>query len=240
MSPATQGAAAHPESPAVIAEGVGRRFGRNWALAHVELTVTQGEVVLLAGANGSGKTTLLRLIAGLMRPSAGRLAVFGLDPVNHRAEHRQAISLISHASYLYGLLSARETIGLWARLLGRPEDEQAIASLLDEVGLADRADRPVAGFSAGMRKRLSLARVLLERPRLVLLDEPFAALDAAGKQLIETWVERFRSSGTTVLMASHALARAGNLADHGILLSSGQVVFAGAGHELAQRAGEVA
>lgn len=224
-------------SPAVRTTGLGRRFGRYWALAHVDLEVEPGEVLLLAGPNGSGKTTLLRLVAGLYRPSAGNLAIFGLEPRRQRSAVRRALSLISHETYLYDRLSALETLRLWARLLGRPAADDDLVPLLEEVALAERRDTLVVGFSAGMKKRLSLARTRLEQPRLVLLDEPFAALDAEGKRLVETWIAGFRAAGTTVVMASHALGRAARLCDRGVLLTRGQVAWTGPPDELVTRLG---
>ena len=106
--------------PALRARGLGRRFGRDWALAHVDLEVLPGETMVLAGSNGSGKTTLLRLAAGLYRPSRGEIRIYGMDPQKDRIECRRALSMISHQAYLYDRLTALETLRIWARLLGRP------------------------------------------------------------------------------------------------------------------------
>ena len=116
---------------AIEAQGLGRRFGRYWALAHVELAVPQGEALLLAGPNGSGKTTLLRLIAGLYRPTRGGLRVFGLDPCKDRPSCRRQLSMVSHDSYLYPRLTALETLRIWARLLDRPSANGDLLPLLE-------------------------------------------------------------------------------------------------------------
>ena len=118
-----------PDAPAVRTRGLGRRFGRHWALAHVDLEVASGEVLLLAGPNGSGKTTLLRLIAGLSSPSTGDLRIFGLDPEEHRLGNRHHLTLVSHESYLYDRLTAIETLGVWSRLLGRAAEEKELMEL---------------------------------------------------------------------------------------------------------------
>ncbi len=220
---------------AVRTLGLGRRCGRHWALAHVDLAVEPGEILLLAGPNGSGKTTLLRLLAGLYRPSAGSLAIFGLDPAKERLACRRALTLVSHDSYLYDRLTAYETLAVWARLLGRPAGEDELVGLLAEVELAERRDLQVKGFSAGMRKRLTLLRTRLERPRLVLLDEPFSALDPGGRRMVEGWIERFRDEGIAVLMASHALERTTRIADRALLLERGQIAWQGAAAELPAR-----
>ena len=192
----TQSRADAPESrQAVRLRGVGRRFGPDWALAHIDLDVAAGEVVLLAGPNGSGKTTLLRVIAGLSAPTRGEVRLFGSDPAEHRVALRRRLSLVAHQSYLYPRLTARETVVLWSRLLGWPGEADAVDRHLAEVGLEAAADHEVSGFSAGMQKRLSLVRARLEDPQLLLLDEPFTALDQDGRQLVGRWIGRFRRQG---------------------------------------------
>ncbi len=226
--------------PALRTRGLGRRFGRDWALAHVDLDVAPGETVVLAGANGSGKTTLLRLAAGLYRPSRGELTVYGLDPQRERLASRRLLSMVSHQSYLYDRLTALETLRIWARLLGRPAADADLMPLLEGVGLDRRPRLQVGGFSAGMRKRLTLLRTRLEQPRLLLLDEPFSALDVEGKRQVEQWVRDAREAGAAVIMASHAVRRAGRLSDRAVLLERGQIVWRGDGDGLAERLGETA
>jgi heme exporter protein A len=220
---------------AVQARELGRRFGRHWALAHVDLDARTGEVLLLAGPNGSGKTTLLRILAGLSRPTVGELRVFGIDPAERRTDCRRAVSLITHQNYIYEALTALEMVRVWARLLGRSLDEEALLEPLVEVGLAHRKNEVVATFSAGMRKRLTLVRARLEDPRLVLLDEPFAALDEPGQRLIERWIDDFRQRGVTVIMASHALARASRLSSRAVFLEQGQIRWQGPSAALLER-----
>lgn len=216
----------------IHARGLGIRFGAQWALAHVDLDLAAGERLLLAGANGSGKTTLLRLIAGLRQPTAGELQVDGRRPIRDRLGTRSTLALVSHHDYLYDRLTAMETLRLWSSLCGgssgmRPDD------LLAEVGLAAAADRQVGGFSAGMRKRLMLARSRLENPRMLLLDEPFASLDPDGQSLVESWVEHFVDDGGTLVVASHAIERASRLCNRAVLLEQGQVAWQGDASSLA-------
>jgi ABC-type multidrug transport system ATPase subunit len=134
---------------------------------------------------------------------------------------------VSHSDYLYDRLTPLETLRTWSRLLGRGASDELLLEMLREVDLERYRDYPVGGFSAGMRKRLTLLRTRLEEPRIVLLDEPFSALDAAGKRLVEAWIDSFRSRGMTVIMASHALERAHRLVDRAILLDQGQIVWMG-------------
>jgi heme ABC exporter ATP-binding subunit CcmA len=227
------------ESPsaAVRAVGLGKRFGAQWALAHCDLVVEPGEAVLLAGANGSGKTTLLRLIAGLYKPTQGALTLFGHDPNKERLTCREQLTLIGHDHYLYSQLTALETVQVWARLSGHRHTTEQLLGLLDEVELRHRSHRRVGGFSAGMKKRLTLLRTRLEEPRLVLLDEPFSALDTAGQKLVEDWVQGFVDQGKTVVVASHNLPRAARLCQRSVYLKEGQVIWQGEATEMVQQMG---
>ena len=224
-------------SYAVEATGLGKRFGRQWALAHCDLRVAPGDSVLLAGANGSGKTTLLRLVAGLYKPNEGRLRVYGHDPQEERLACRKTLSLVGHDHYLYSQMTALETVKLWSRLSTTSWSEDELMALLAEVELDYRSHYKVAGFSAGMKKRLTLLRTRIENPRLVLLDEPFSALDRAGQRLIEDWVQTFLSEGRTIMVASHNLPRAARLCDQAVYLKQGQIIWSGAADEMSKQMG---
>lgn len=221
--------------PAVETTGLGKRFGRLWALAHLDLRVEPGETLMLAGANGSGKTTLLRLLSGLQRPTRGTVSVFGLDTVRERLSCRRQLAVVSHHSYLYDRLTALEIVRIWARLLGRSSNESELLGHLEEVGLEGRARVPVGGFSAGMRKRLTLLQARLKKPKIVLFDEPFSALDRQGQQLVEDWITGFRDRGVTVILASHDLERAAGLCDRAVLLEQGQQVWVGSPHQVVSK-----
>ena len=215
------------EAPATAfrARDLSRRY-------HLDLTASRGEVLRIAGPYDSGKTTFLRLLAGLLRPTSGELELFGKNLASDPFGWRRNVSLLSHASYLYDPLSALETLRLWARLLGRSTDEGDLRARLAEVGLEHDAENLVSGFSAGMQKRLTFARVRLEDSPLVLLDEPFAALDTAGQQLVADWIAADRKAGKTVVIASHNLERAARIADNAALLSRGQMSWQGPAREL--------
>lgn len=227
------------KSTAVRAIGLGKRFGKQWALAHCDLEVLQGETVLLAGANGSGKTTLLRLIAGLHKPTQGELQIFGHDPQEERLTCRETLTMVGHEHYLYSQLTALETVQTWARLGGVNLSQAQLHDLLDEVELGHRTHHPVGGFSAGMKKRLTLLRTKLESPKLVLLDEPFSALDTKGQQLIEEWVHGYRAAGKTVIVASHNLPRAALLCERAVYLQQGQIIWQGESSEMVRQMGLV-
>jgi heme exporter protein A len=207
---------------AIDAQHIARRYGRRWALADVSLQVPSGAVVMVAGHNGSGKTTLLRVLSSILRPDHGTATVGGFDIVKHRMDVRKAVALLSHSSYLYEQLTARENLEVFADHMRVSRDK--ISALLDRVALGGRAGDVVATFSAGMRKRLSFARVLLQDPSVVLLDEPYGQLDPEGFALVDDVVRELKSRGVTVLVATHQLDRASGLADQTLMLSQGRVV----------------
>lgn len=205
----------------ITVQHLARRYGRRWALADVSLHAGSGEVLMVAGHNGSGKSTLFRVLATAIRPDRGTATIGGLDVVRDRDTLRRSLALLSHASYLYDALSARENLSIVSRFLG---NDAAVVPLLERVGLGKRADEPVANFSAGMRKRLSIARVLLQRPRVVLLDEPYGQLDPEGFALIDELVRELKAAGSTVLMATHQVEHVAAMADRMLTLAEGRVV----------------
>lgn len=213
------------DGPAVDAEQLARRFGRRWALVDVSFQVPRGAVLMVAGRNGSGKSTLFRLVASAIRPDQGRVSVAGFDVVRHREDVRKAVALLSHDSYLYETLTARENLEVVADHLGVARN--GIMSLLERVALAARAGDAVSTFSAGMRKRLSFARVLLQNASVVLLDEPYGQLDPEGFALVDDVVRELKSRGATVLIATHQLERGGKLADLAMFLEAGRVQWFG-------------
>ncbi|MGC4122679.1 MAG: heme ABC exporter ATP-binding protein CcmA [Myxococcales bacterium] len=232
MSPAV--AAMPGPAPALQAVGLAKRFGGQWAVAEVDLSLTAGEGLLVAGRNGSGKSTLLRLIAGALRPDRGEVAIAGRADRTGRLARS---ALLGHASATYEPLTALENLSLFARLLGRPADRHTLLGRLDEVGLAGQGDSLVETFSAGMHQRLSLARLLLQQPAVALLDEPHSALDPAGLTLVDSLVARMRRAGTAVVIASHDLRRAAALCDRAVLLESGRIQWAGPVAEFLARFG---
>jgi heme exporter protein A len=212
------------EPPAVETSALGRRYGRRWALARVNLRVARGERLLIAGANGSGKSTLLRVLASLLAPSIGSARVFGHDVATEPSAVRARVALLTYTPGVYEDLSARENLRAQLRLLGRDDAPEA---LLERVGLELRDD-PVRGYSAGMRKRLSFARLLMQRPELALLDEPYGQLDPEGFRMVDGLVAELSQAGATVIMASHMVERAGALCDRGVSDRPGPGALGGA------------
>jgi heme exporter protein A len=207
---------------AVRVERLARRYGGRWALADVSFDVPPASVMIVGGHNGAGKSTLLRVLATAIRPDRGTATIGGFDVVRDRVDVRRLVALLAHQNYLYDSLTAKENLEVVADHLGVPR--AGIMQLLEQVGLETRAGDTVATFSAGMRKRLSFARVLLQEPRVALLDEPYGALDPAGFELVDAVVHELRSRGTTVLMATHQVERAAAFADRTLMLSAGRTV----------------
>jgi heme ABC exporter ATP-binding subunit CcmA len=212
--------------PAVATSDLARLFGRSAALAGVSISVEMGRTIALLGPNGAGKTTLLRIIATSIRPSFGTLAVDGIDALRHPDLVRSRVAYLSHATGHYDDLTARENLVFAAQMLGwGPTEAMGVAAdALDEVGLLTVAGDRVRTFSAGMRKRLSLARLLVTRPSLLLLDEPHAALDEDGMALVDRLIGRWHEAGITLLVASHQAERVASRADGALRLDAGLVI----------------
>jgi heme exporter protein A len=183
---------------AIVCEGLVRRFGERDALAGVDLAVETGETVLVTGPNGAGKTTLLRILATVLRPSSGRVAVAGHDLPARAAAVRRSVGYAGHDSLAYPDLTARENLELYAALYAVSEDR--VDEELDRVGLDGRRGDRAAELSRGMLQRLALARVGLHRPSIVLLDEPTAGLDADGRDVLRRFLAE---PGRTILAATH-------------------------------------
>ena len=201
--------------------GVQRRYGRHLVLRGLDLEVAPGRIVALHGSNGAGKTTLLRLLATRLRPSAGEALVYGHDVIREGHLARGRLATIAVFGGAYGTLTARENLHLATALRGAPT--HALDAALERVGLARVADHLVRTFSSGMRKRLGLARLLLARADLWLLDEPHAALDADGQALVDALVHEARAAGRTVLMATHETGRSFDLADAVLRIDDGRL-----------------
>ncbi|MBD0338516.1 MAG: ABC transporter ATP-binding protein [Thermoleophilia bacterium] len=180
----------------IEARGLAKRYGAKRVFDGLDLDVPAGGFVLVTGPNGSGKTTLLRLVAGLAAPTAGRLEV---------AADRARIGFLAHEPLVYRELSALENLVLYGRLYRVPERRERIGMLLERFGLWEARREPVASFSRGMQQRLALCRALLHGPDLLLLDEPFNALDEAGAALLDA--ELAALAGQTFLVATHDPAR---------------------------------
>ena len=185
--------------------------------------------MMVAGRNGAGKSTLFRVLSTAIRPDAGKATIGGFDVVRHREDVRKQTALLAHQNYLYESLTAKENLQIVADHMGVRRN--GVAALLEQVALAPRANDVVSTFSAGMRKRLSFARVLLQQPRVVLLDEPYGALDPPGFDLVDQVILDLKQKGTTILMATHQWERSAKLADVALILEAGKVHWQGPANE---------
>lgn len=207
------GAGGGRDDAAVVLDGVARRYGRRWALRGVSLRLEPGEVAALVGHNGSGKTTLLRILATTLRPTRGSGSVFGLDLVRDAAAVRGVVGMLGHSPGLYGDLTAGENLVFALRMMGRKATDAVVADALEQVGLAREADGLVRTFSAGMQRRVALARLLLRRPRLALLDEPYASFDADGVERVNAYLAGLKAEGFAAVVATHDLPKASAVVD---------------------------
>jgi heme exporter protein A len=194
-------------APAVSLVGITRRFGHKWALRGIELDVAIGDVVVIQGHNGGGKSTLLRVIATAVAPTGGVGQVFGKDLRREASRIRESCALLGSGNGLYEDLSARENLLFAARMLGVRQAPSRVEEALQQVDLTNEANERVRSYSSGMQRRLALARLLLQEPKLLLLDEPFNTLDAAGAALVNSLIAATRERAGAVIVVLHDAGR---------------------------------
>lgn len=211
---------------------VRKAFGATVALDGLSLQVRRGEIFGLLGPNGAGKSTLMGLVAGLLRPDAGSMAIEGASPAEPATRRR--IGLAPQALALYDTLTGRENLEFFARLQGLSGAQlrTRVDSALDFVALADRQDDRVGGFSGGMKRRLNLAAALLHEPDLVLLDEPTAGVDPQSRNALFDNVEGLRAQGRTVVYTTHYMEEVERLCDRIAIVDHGRVLAIGTLAEL--------
>lgn len=221
-------------------KGVKKVFRDFWmrptveAVRGLDLAIGKGEVFGLLGPNGSGKSTTIKMILGLLAPSAGEVSLFGLPPKSVKA--RAKLGYLPELSYLHPFLTPRETLKYYAGLNDLPSKvaRSRASELLKMVKLEDVADRPVAGFSKGMARRVALASSLIGRPELLVLDEPTSGLDPVSTKEVKLLIKSLAKSGMTVLMTSHLLADAEDVCDRVAILDRGEKVAEGKVSELGE------
>jgi heme ABC exporter ATP-binding subunit CcmA len=211
--------------PLIRVTGLRKTFGNHRVLDGLDLDVRAGEAVAVLGANGAGKTTLLKVLATLVRPTRGRVIVAGRDSTKEPELVRREIGLVAHSSYVYEDLTAAENLTFWATLAGLRASAVERAGALATVELERAADSRVRTFSAGMKRRLSLARFVLARPRVLLLDEPFTGLDQRGKKWLEEHLASFKSGGGAIVMTTHSFGRELAVADRIAILAGGAIAL---------------
>jgi len=203
--------------------GIARRFGKRWVLRGIDARIERGEVIALTGRNGTGKTTLLRVCGTLLRPTRGTAMLFGRDVVKDATWVRNRTGFLAHDAGLYGTLTAAENLEFAQRMSGHTADRRAIAEALERVGLKSVTTERVRGFSAGMRRRLALARLMLRPPSLLLLDEPYASFDVDGIELVNAFTRAIGRAGGIALVATHDLARARPVMSRELRIENGRI-----------------
>ncbi len=209
----------------ITARGLVHAYGERRAVDGTDFHLLPGERVALAGPNGAGKSTLLRMLATLLRPRSGDLEVLGHPQPDQARAARAGIGYLAHDPLVYLDLTARQNLELYGDLYGVPDRDARIDSLLDDVGLLARAEDTVRTFSRGMAQRLALARMLLHRPRLLLLDEPHASLDARGGDLLDRQLVAAQGDGRAAVIVTHEVERVARVADRLVVLRAGRVVL---------------
>jgi ABC-2 type transport system ATP-binding protein len=217
--------------PVLSVRGLAKRFGEREALRDVTFDVREGELVAVVGPNGAGKTTLLSIIAGALSASAGNVSgpavVAGVEQIGWAPQQPA----------LYSKLTVRENLQLFARLEGTGDADTAVARMLEQTGLSERADERVQSLSGGNRQRVNVALGLLADPRVLALDEPSSALDPGQRARLWEFVGGLAARGTSVLFSTHHLGEVRRYATRAIVLADGELLFDGAPGELMRTSG---
>jgi ABC-2 type transport system ATP-binding protein len=219
---------------AVDVHGVTKRYASIEALRGVDLTVPEGCVFGLLGPNGAGKSTLIKALVGSLRPTTGQVRTLGLDPLRDRAALRQQIGYMPQSPALYGDLSARDNVSFFAAAHGTPDLDRRVDEVLAFTELGARAREPVRQFSGGMQRRLSLACALAHRPRMLLLDEPTAAVDPALRARFWQSFRALAADGATLLISTHLMDEA-LLCDLVAVQREGQIIACAPPREILAR-----
>lgn len=211
-----------------------KRFGLKTVLRGVDFEVQPGEFVALLGPNGAGKTTFLRILASLSRPSLGEVLISGYKLPQEAAQVRARLGVVSHLPLLYGDLTAEENLRFYARMYNVPNPELRITEVLEMVGLEARRRDLVRTFSRGMQQRLAIGRAVLHDPDVILFDEPYTGLDQDASSMLDDVLKTVAAQGRTIVMTSHDLARAEDLATRFDILSRGVIAASASLQELSQ------
>ncbi|ONG45275.1 ABC transporter [Pseudoroseomonas deserti] len=222
----------------IRAEGLTKRYDATLAVDELSFAQPRGSTWGLLGGNGAGKSTSIAMLLGLLVPSAGRITVLGHDMARDRFAALARMNFSSPYVALPAKLSVAENLRVYAHLYNVRGAEARIAELAEELQLTDILNRPAGQLSAGQKTRVALAKSLINRPELLLLDEPTASLDPDTGDWVRSWLERYRAaSGCSILLASHNMAEVERLCDHVLMLKQGRLVAEGRPAELVARFG---
>jgi ABC-2 type transport system ATP-binding protein len=208
----------------IEASRIRKVYGRSVILDEVSLTVRGAECLLLLGPNGAGKTTLLRVLATLLRPNSGALTICGVDAVRDPERARALIGMVGHGSCVYEDLTALENLRFWTTMHGESAVRERLGAALERVGLDGAGDERARTFSAGMKRRLNLARLTLGTPRVLLLDEPYTGLDARGRKWFTEFLRTFKRAGGSMVIVTHSFGVGLEVSDRVAILAGGQLL----------------
>ena len=225
-------AASKPVQPAIDVRGISKSFGRHVALDSVTFSVDDGRCLVLFGPNGAGKTTLIKILSTLAVPTEGTALIRGRDIRRQPCEARRCVGVLSHESFLYESMTAAENLRFFARMHRAPLSRERLDSLLEQVGLADRADSFAGTMSRGMMQRLALARCLLHEPAVILLDEPYSGLDPHGAEILTRYINELRSGGCAMLVTTQRLSVGLDVADDVAILARGKLCYRAAARDI--------
>jgi ABC-2 type transport system ATP-binding protein len=210
-------------------QNLGKQFDDFWAVDEVNLRVNSGEVMALLGPNGAGKTTTVRMLTSILRPTCGEARVAGYDVVHQAAHVRAAVGVLTEQHGLYGRMRADDYLDFFGQMyrLDRGERQRRIQRLLENFGLAADVHRRIGEYSKGMRQKLALARALLHEPPVLLLDEPTSAMDPESARLVRDAIRELRSASRAIIICTHNLSEAEELADQIAIIRRGRIVARG-------------
>jgi len=223
-----------PLSSALEVQELTKTFGNNRALRGITLQVAYGDFLIIFGPNGAGKTTLLKILATIMKPSSGEVQIGGLDLKKAAEEIRRRVGVVTHQTFLYNNLTARENLEFYSRMYDVAEARQRIHEVVNTVGMATRLNDRISTLSRGMQQRFSIARALLHNPDIMLLDEPETGLDQEALPMLWQALQNEGQSKRTIVMATHNLERGLELGNRLVILASGRIVHeqTGSGSDL--------
>lgn len=208
----------------IVIEKLTKSFGSFYALRGIDLTLNAGEFWIIVGPNGAGKTTLLKIIATLSRATDGAMKIDGSDSKNSKLDVRKQIGFIGHQSFLYDNLTAEENLRFYSLMYFMKNNKTEIERILDQVSLLERRGDLVRNFSRGMQQRLTIARALLNDPKIILLDEPFSGLDQQGIDIFTKLLSSLISPNRLLIMTTHNLRLGWQLATHYAIIAKGKLM----------------
>jgi heme exporter protein A len=213
------------EGAFIMSRGLTKSFGHIHALRGVDLTLSKGESWLILGPNGAGKTTLINILSLLLKPTEGELSISGGKEADSETALRREIGVISHQTFLYGDLTAIENLLFYGKLYRVADCKETALNLIKEVGLEDWAHERVRNYSRGMQQRLAIARAMVHRPSILLLDEPYTGLDQHGMIAFQNMLGMYHTDERIFVMTSHDLSAGFEKCTHLAILAGGRIVF---------------